>query len=91
VSCNDLFVVNLGALAVLVFLRKRSNQRVTAICVYGVALMAAGLLMMGLTCLIGAWGPRYILPMSELLLMSFLIYAGTISDALGTKAPGQHR
>lgn len=91
VSYNHLFVVNLGALTVLVFLRKRSNQRVTAISLYGIVLMGAGLLTMALTCLIGSWGPRYTLPMLELLLMSFLIYAGTISDALGSRALRPHR
>lgn len=91
VSYNHLFIVNLGALAVLLFLRKRSNQRVAAISVYGIVLVGIGLLMMALTCLIGSWGPRYTLPMLELLLISFLIYAGAISDALGLRALPQHR
>lgn len=82
-SYNHLFVVNLGALAVLVFLRRTSDQRLTALCIYGLALIATGLLMMALTCLIGAWSPRYTLPMSELLLISFIVYTGSICDALG--------
>lgn len=86
VSYNHLFVVNVGALAVLMWLRKRSHQRVTAIAVYGVALTGAGLLMLAVTCLIGSWGPRYTLPMSELLLISLLIYLGTILGALGPRA-----
>jgi len=83
VSSNHLLIGTLGALAVLITLGKRSTQRVTAICLYGVALMGAGLLMMALTCLIGSWGPRYTLPMAELLLIAFLAYAGAISDAFG--------
>lgn len=86
VSCNHLLVANLGVLAVLVFLRKRSAQRVAAISVYGVALVGAGLLMMFSTCLINSWGPRYTLPMWELLLITLLIYLGTIFRALGTSA-----
>jgi hypothetical protein len=85
VSYNHLFAVNVGALAVLLLLRKRSHQRVAAIAVYGVALTGAGLLMVVATCLIGAWGPRYTLPMSELLLISLLIYLGTILGALGPR------
>jgi hypothetical protein len=86
VSYNHLFVVNAGALALLLLLRKRIRQRVGAISIYGLALMSAGLLMMIITCLIGSWGPRYTLPMSELLLISLLIYFGTIPDALGRRA-----
>ena len=91
ISYNHVFFVTIGALAVLVFLRKRSDQDVGATCCYGIALTSAGLLMMALTCLIGSWGPRYTLPMSELLLLSLLIYLGTIADALGAKdsRPGQ--
>jgi hypothetical protein len=91
VSYNHLFAANLGVLTVLLLLRKGSDQRVIAISAYGIVLMGAGLLMMALTCLIGAWGPRYTLPMLELLLISFLIYAGTISDGLGSWVLPQHR
>lgn len=91
VSSNHVFVVTIGAIAVLVFLRKRSDQPVGAICLYGLALTGAGLLMMALTCLIGAWGPRYTLPMAELLLLSFIIYLGVIADALGGTGPGRAR
>ncbi|MEY2489890.1 MAG: hypothetical protein QOC70_1832 [Verrucomicrobiota bacterium] len=91
VSYNHLFVVNLSALAVLILLRKGSNQHVTVISVYGIVLMGVGLVMMALTCLIGSWGPRYTLPMLELLLISFLTYAGTIFDALGSRALRPHR
>lgn len=87
VSYNHLFVVNAGALALLVLLRKRIHQRIGAISIYGLALTGAGLLMMAVTCLIGSWGPRYTLPMSELLLISLLIYLGTIFDALRPRAP----
>jgi hypothetical protein len=82
VSYNDCFVVGLGALVVLVFLRKRSSQRITPLGLYGVTLIAIGLLMMASTCLIGELLPRYTLPMSELLLISLIIYAGCICDAL---------
>jgi len=82
VSYNHCFVVGLCALAVLVFLRKRSSQGITALGVYGGALTAVGLLMMASTCLIGELLPRYTLPMTELLLISFMIYAGCICDAL---------
>ena len=91
VSYNHVFFVTIGALAVLVFLRKRSDQDVGAICCYGIALTGAGLSIMALTCLIGSWLPRYTLPMSELLLLSLLIYFGTIADALGTRSPKRAR
>lgn len=83
VSYNDCFVVSLGALVILVLLRKRSSQGVALPGVYGATLVAAGLLMMISTCLIGELLPRYTLPMSELLLISFMIYAGAICDVLG--------
>jgi hypothetical protein len=86
VSYNHLFVVSIGAFPVLIWLRKRSHPRVTAIAVYGVALTGAGLLMLAVTCLIGSWGPRYTLPMSEMLLVSLLIYLGTILGVLGPRA-----
>lgn len=86
VSYNHLFVVNAAALALLLLLRNRIRQRVSAISVYGLALTGAGLLMMAVTCLIGAWLPRYTLPMSELLLISLLIYGGTILGAFGGRA-----
>jgi hypothetical protein len=87
VSYNHLFVINAGALALLLLLRKRIHQRAGAIAVYGLALTGAGLLMMAVTCLIGSWGPRYTLPMSQLLLISLLIYVGTILDARGRHSP----
>ena len=87
VSYNHLFVINAGALAFLLLLRKRIRQRVGAICIYGLALTGAGLLMMAVTCFIGSWVPRYTLPMSELILISVLISFGTILDALGRRSP----
>jgi hypothetical protein len=42
--------------------------------------------MLAVTCLIGSWGPRYTLPMSEMLLISLLIYLGTILGAVGPPA-----
>jgi len=86
VSYNHLFMVSASALALLLLLRKRIRQRVGAISIYGLALMSAGLLMMIVTCLIGSWGPRYTLPMSELLVISLLMYLGTIFDAFGARA-----
>ena len=83
VSCNHLLIAAFGALAILLTLGKRNIPRVTTICFYGVGLMGAGLLMMALTCLIGSWGPRYTLPMAELLLIAFLVYAGSICDGFG--------
>jgi hypothetical protein len=80
VSCNHLLVANLGALMVMLLLR-RGNERVVAISIYGGALIGAGLLMMAFTCLIGSWSPRYALPMSELLLISLMIYTGSICNA----------
>jgi hypothetical protein len=89
VSCNHLLVANLGALLVMLLLRKRSNERVVAISIYGGVLIGAGLLMMALTCLIGSWSPRYALPMSELLLISLMIYTGSICNALHRADPRQ--
>lgn len=84
VSYNHLFIVTLGALAVLLFLWKRRRRSVPAIFLYDLVLIGAGLVMMALTCLIGAWGPRYTLPMSELALISLLICLGTIADILAS-------
>jgi hypothetical protein len=86
VSYNHLFLVNTGALALLVLLRKRIRQRVGPISIYGVALTGAGLVMMAVTCMVGSWGPRYTLPMSELIVISLLIFLGTLLDALGRRA-----
>jgi hypothetical protein len=88
-SYNHVFFVTIGALAILLLLRKRIDQPVGAICFYGIALTSSGLLMMAVTCLIGLWRPRYTLPMSELLLLSLLIYLGTIAEMFGPRAPAE--
>ena len=91
VSYNHLLIVNLGALVVLVLLWKKNRQRVPAILVYDLVLIGAGLVMMALTCLIGAWGPRYTLPMSELALISLLICLGTILRTWWTPRPSRRK
>ena len=86
ISYNNLFWIHLGVLAVLLLLRKRIHQRVGAIASYGLALTAIGLVMMAITCLIGSWGPRYTLPMFQLLLISLLTCLGTIMGAFSRRA-----
>ena len=82
VSYNDLFFVSLGLLLVLTFLLRRNQQEGTGLVIYVLVLVASGLLIMAVTCLIGGWLPRYTLPMTELLVLALLIVAGSICDRI---------
>jgi hypothetical protein len=86
VSYNHLFFLSLGALVILLFMSGRNKQRGIGPAIYGLVLTASGLLIMAATCLIGAWLPRYTLPMTELLLLALIIYAGAICDSLQPSA-----
>jgi hypothetical protein len=84
VSYNDLFFVSLGGLLILTFLLRRNKQEDVGLVIYALVLVASGLLIMAATCLIGAWLPRYTLPMTQLLVLALIICAGAICDRLWT-------
>lgn len=79
-SYNDLFFVTLGLSLILMFLLRRNKQEGTGLVIYALLLVASGLLIMAVTCLIGGWLPRYTLPMTELLVLALIIFAGSICD-----------
>jgi hypothetical protein len=83
VSYNDLFFVSLGPLLILTFLLRNKRSDIGLV-IYSVALIASGLLIMAVTCLIGAWLPRYALPMTQLLVLALIICAGALCDRLWT-------
>jgi hypothetical protein len=69
-----------GALIVLVFVARRNKVRVGAVAALGVSLAATGLVMAALACLLVGFLPRYGLPMWQMLLLSFYIFAGLTAD-----------
>ena len=82
VSYNDLFFASLGGLLILTFLLRRNKQEDIGLIIYALVLIVSGLLIMAVTCLIGAWSPRYTLPMTQLLVLALIIWAGAICDRL---------
>lgn len=71
----------LGALALI--LSRGGEIEPAIICMYGFALVVAGLAMLEVTALIGDLIPRYTLPLWELLWIASIIGSGAIADAMG--------
>jgi hypothetical protein len=84
VSYNNLFFASLGGLLILTFLLRRNKQEDIGLIIYALVLIVSGLSIMAATCLIGAWSPRYTLPMTQLLVLALIIWAGAICDRLWT-------
>jgi hypothetical protein len=68
------------SLLVFVTAARRKRTNVGAIFAFGIALTMVGLLMIASTCLLGAFLPRYGLPMWQLLLLSLYIFVGRTAD-----------
>jgi hypothetical protein len=74
------FVVWFASLVAFVIVARWRKVSVGAIIAFGIALTAIGLPMVASTCLLTEFIPRYVLPMWQLLLLSFCIFAGSIAD-----------
>jgi hypothetical protein len=70
------------SLLALVMVARWKRANVSAMAAFGIALTSVGLLMVGSTCLLGAFIPRYGLPMWELLFLSLYIFVGKTADLL---------
>src|ERR1700682_4302092 len=79
-SYNNALVVWFISLLFFVAAARRQRMRVGAISAFGITLIAVGLLMIASTCLLGAFIPRYGLPMRQLLLLSLYIFVGGTAD-----------
>jgi hypothetical protein len=77
---NQAALIWTGSLLVLVFVARQKKIRVGPVCAFGISLAAIGLLMAALTCLLVEFLPRYGLPMWQMLLLSFYIFAGLTAD-----------
>lgn len=84
---NQALLVWLMILAVSVFVARWKKRNVTAITAFGITLTSVGLLMVASTCLLGEFGPRYGLPMWQLLLLSVFLFVGKTVDLLALSTP----
>ena len=75
------------SLLALVMVARWKTVNVTAIAAFGIALTVVGLLMVGSTCLLGEFIPRYGLPMWELLLLSLYLFVGKTAGLFAIAAP----
>src|SRR5438067_1116555 len=92
VTCNKLFVIWFLSLLILLLIARKKKVNVRAIPSYGIALVAVGLLITATNSLLTEFLPRFVLPIWQLLLLSFLILAGSAADVLirgsGESPPG---
>jgi hypothetical protein len=70
------------SLLVLVVIARHKKVNVSAICAYGIALVAGGLLIGATNTLVTEFLPRYALSMWQLLLLSLYLFVGAIADLL---------
>jgi hypothetical protein len=76
------FVIWFVSLAAFVVVARWRKVSVGPIIAFGIALTAIGVPMVASTCLLTEFIPRYVLPMWQLLLLSFCILAGGTADLL---------
>jgi hypothetical protein len=79
---NRAFAIWFVSLALFVVVARWRKVSVGPIIAFGIALTAVGLPMVATTCLLTEFLPRYVLPMWQLLLLSFCILAGGTADLL---------
>jgi hypothetical protein len=79
---NKALVVWSFSLLILLGVAWRKQRSAGAIPAFGVTLVGTGMLMIASTCLIGEFGPRYGLPMWELLVLSLFLLLGQTADLL---------
>jgi len=79
---NKALMIWFISLLVFAAAARRRRTNVGAILAFGIALTMVGLLMIASTCLLGAFLPRYGLPMWQLLLLSLYIFVGRTADLL---------
>jgi len=70
------------ALSALVLAARRQKLNITVTSAFGIALTAVGITFVIATCLLDEYGPRFGLPMWELLLLSFYLILGRTADLL---------
>ena len=85
VNSNVAFLIWFGSLLALVLVAWWKKVNVSAIAAFGIALTSVGLLMIGSTCLLGEFLPRYALPMWELLCLSIYIFVGKTAGLFSIK------
>ena len=76
------FVIWFASLVAFVVVARWRKVSVGPIIALGIALTAVGLPMVATSCLLTEFLPRYVLPMWQLLLLSFCILAGGTADLL---------
>jgi hypothetical protein len=76
------FVIWFASLVAFVAVARWRKVSVGPIIAFGIALTAIGLPMVASTCLLTEFLPRYVLPMWQLLLLSFCILAGSTANLL---------
>jgi hypothetical protein len=79
---NKAFVIWFASLIAFVAVARWRKVRVAPIVAFGIALTVVGLPMVASTCLLTEFLPRYVLPMWQLLLLSFCILGGSTADLL---------
>jgi hypothetical protein len=81
-SYNGALVVWFVALSVFVLTARRKKQDTRTIVAFGVALAVVGITFVAATCLLDEFGPRFVLPMWQLLLLSLYLFVGQTTDLL---------
>jgi hypothetical protein len=81
---NKALAIWFSSLLVFAVMALRKKVNAAAISAFGIALTAVGLLMIASTCLLGAFIPRFGLPMWQLLLLSLYIFVGGTADLFAT-------
>ena len=79
-SYNKAFLIWCGSLSLFVVIARAKKVNAGAVCAFGIALIATGLLMTASACLLTEFLPRYALPMWQLLLLSLYIFIGASAD-----------
>jgi hypothetical protein len=89
VTGNHAFILLLIALSLLVVIARRRKENFVVIPLFAVSLTGIGLLVTATNCLLTEFLPRFVAPLWLLLLLSFLILAGSAADLVRGKSAGQ--